>query len=79
MTCPARAADPAAPHAPAAPSVERATSLSEASLGITTAQALEGIAQLANELCEHLTDAQWRTAARIRDLAETAQSTDGAS
>ncbi|WP_433547191.1 hypothetical protein ACQPZG_20465 [Streptomyces sp. CA-294286] len=30
------------------------------------------IADLANGLCEHLADDQWRTADRIRHLAETA-------
>lgn len=33
--------------------------------------ALAEIANLANELCEHLADGQWRAADRIRHLAET--------
>ncbi|GGX36319.1 hypothetical protein [Streptomyces noursei] len=33
--------------------------------------ALTTIAHLADELCEHLADNQWRAAARIRELAET--------
>ncbi|MEU5683636.1 hypothetical protein [Streptomyces venezuelae] len=33
-------------------------------------QALTEIARLANALCEHLTDDQWRLSARIRQLAE---------
>ncbi|MFE3185521.1 hypothetical protein ACFXKR_32285 [Streptomyces violascens] len=38
---------------------------------------LAEVARLANELCEHLSDSQWRTAARIRELAETALLTAG--
>lgn len=33
-------------------------------------QALSEIAALANRLCEDLSDSQWATAARIRQLAE---------
>ncbi|MCP3758909.1 hypothetical protein [Streptomyces sp. TBY4] len=33
-------------------------------------QALSEIAALANRLCEDLSDGQWATAARIRQLAE---------
>ncbi|GCD35614.1 hypothetical protein OEIGOIKO_03360 [Streptomyces chrestomyceticus JCM 4735] len=36
--------------------------------------ALAEIAMLANELCEHLADGQWRVADRIRHLAETVTS-----
>lgn len=39
--------------------------------GVSSEQALNEIARLANELCEHLADSQWHAAARIRDLAET--------
>ncbi|MFE4869442.1 hypothetical protein [Streptomyces sp. NPDC056682] len=39
--------------------------------GTDTERALIEITRLANELCEHLTDGQWHTAARIRKLAET--------
>ncbi|MEV0445522.1 hypothetical protein AB0I84_08885 [Streptomyces spectabilis] len=34
-------------------------------------RALTEIARLANALCEHLTDDQWRLSARIRQLAES--------
>ncbi|MEU0166857.1 hypothetical protein ABZ214_15525 [Streptomyces iakyrus] len=78
MTTPARAADPAALTAPAAPARERVP-LPTDGLGITAEEALMRIAHLANELCEHLTDGQWRVAAQIRDLAETARPTAGAS
>ncbi|MEV0370528.1 hypothetical protein AB0I10_11960 [Streptomyces sp. NPDC050636] len=40
--------------------------------GLGHEQALSEIAELANGLCEHLTDDQWRTAERIRHLAESA-------
>ncbi|GHE11441.1 hypothetical protein [Streptomyces alanosinicus] len=40
-------------------------------LGVGTEFVLTEIARLANELCEHLTDSQWLTAARIRELAES--------
>lgn len=33
-------------------------------------QALAEIAELSNRLCEELSDSQWTTAARIRQLAE---------
>ncbi|MFI9228691.1 hypothetical protein [Streptomyces rimosus] len=36
--------------------------------------ALAEIAKLANDLCEHLADGQWRVADRIRHLAETVTS-----
>ncbi|ANP53565.1 hypothetical protein J2Z21_008379 [Streptomyces griseochromogenes] len=78
MTTPARAADPAAPTTPVAPSHEPVT-CSEARPDVNTGKALEQIAYLANELCEHLTDDQWRLAAQIRDLAESARPTAGAS
>ncbi|WKV74190.1 hypothetical protein AW27_023400 [Streptomyces sp. PCS3-D2] len=35
------------------------------------------IAALANKLCDHLADAQFETAARIRALAESAAATNG--
>ncbi|MHA7956265.1 hypothetical protein ACX9I7_00710 [Streptomyces sp. L500] len=38
--------------------------------GLTTDEALAEIARLADFLCEHLADQPWRTAARIRALAE---------
>ena len=47
--------------------------------GLTTGQALDEIARLANGLCDHLTDDQWRTADQIRYLAETARTSTGAS
>ncbi|MEU9120130.1 hypothetical protein AB0C96_09750 [Streptomyces sp. NPDC048506] len=47
--------------------------------GLTTAQALDEITRLANKLCDHLTDDQWRTAEQIRHLAETAHPSTGAS
>ncbi|MEU7576790.1 hypothetical protein AB0B50_04210 [Streptomyces sp. NPDC041068] len=40
-------------------------------LGPLPGQALTEIARLANILCEHLTDDQWRLSARIRQLAES--------
>ncbi|UQA93783.1 hypothetical protein [Streptomyces halobius] len=40
--------------------------------GLGQEQALAEIAELANGLCEHLTDEQWRTAECIRHLAESA-------
>ncbi|EST26988.1 hypothetical protein [Streptomyces roseochromogenus] len=78
MTTPARAAEPAAPTTSATPSREPVTP-PEATPDLTAGKALKGIAHLANELCEHLTDDQWRLAAQIRDLAETARPTAGAS
>lgn len=45
--------------------------------GTGTELVLAEVARLANELCEHLTDDQWRTAARIRELAEAALPTAG--
>ncbi|MFD3511900.1 hypothetical protein [Streptomyces sp. NPDC058657] len=39
-----------------------------------TRTALGAIAELANLLCDHLADGQWRTADHIRRLAETALS-----
>lgn len=50
--------------------------------GLGQEQALAEIAELANGLCEHLADEQWRTAERIRHLAEsalTASTRNGAS
>jgi hypothetical protein len=78
VTTPARAADPAAPTAHATLARESVT-CPPAGLGMTAEAALKRIAHLANELCEHLTDNQWRLAAQIRDLAETARPTAGAS
>ncbi|MEU8888717.1 hypothetical protein [Streptomyces sp. NPDC048442] len=46
---------------------------------LSTDEALAAIADLANFLCEHLTNHQWRTADRIRHLAETASTSNGAS
>ncbi|MGD3112463.1 hypothetical protein [Streptomyces sp. YGL11-2] len=43
--------------------------------GSSLEQALASIATLANGLCEHLADNQWRAAARIRELAETTMPT----
>lgn len=68
----ARAAHTTAPAAHTVPAREQ-TATTEP----TTEQALTEIARLANELCEHLADSQWLTAARIRELAETAQPTAG--
>ncbi|WP_159053448.1 hypothetical protein [Streptomyces regalis] len=47
--------------------------------GVTREQALDEIARLANRLCDHLTDGQWRIAEQIRRLAETARTSTGAS
>lgn len=47
--------------------------------GLAVEQALNEIAHLANTLCDHLTDDQWRTADQIRHLAETARTKTGAS
>jgi hypothetical protein len=47
--------------------------------GLTTEQVLIEVARLANTLCDHLTDTQWRTADQIRHLAETARTSTGAS
>ncbi|MGB8946503.1 MAG: hypothetical protein WCD21_40655 [Streptomyces sp.] len=44
----------------------------------TDTDALDEIARLANVLCDHLADDQWRTADRIRHLAETARPSTGA-
>lgn len=57
-----------APSSPAVPAREQ----SPLTPGVGTARALDEIARLANDLCEHLADRPWRTAARIRELAETA-------
>ncbi|MFF0741560.1 hypothetical protein ACFYVL_14285 [Streptomyces sp. NPDC004111] len=47
---------------------------------LSTDEALAAIVDLSHYLCEHLTDSQWRTADRIRHLAETAtRTTNGAS
>ncbi|MEU5002104.1 hypothetical protein [Streptomyces sp. NPDC021622] len=52
---------------PTVPGHEQSTPMS----GVGTERALIEIVRLANELCEHLADGQWHTAARIRELAET--------
>ncbi|MGX1668511.1 hypothetical protein [Streptomyces sp. NPDC055400] len=44
----------------------------------TDTDALDEIAHLANVLCDHLADDQWRTAVQIRHLAETASLSTGA-
>ncbi|SHM52117.1 hypothetical protein [Streptomyces yunnanensis] len=64
----ARSTDHAAGPTPATvPAGEQSalTPNASAQLALTT------IAHLANELCEHLADSQWRAAAQIRELAET--------
>jgi hypothetical protein len=62
-----------ASSAPISPDREQSTLMP----GISTEYVLTEIARLANELCEHLTDNQWLTAARIRELAETTLSNVG--
>ncbi|MFI6469897.1 hypothetical protein ACIBL5_06480 [Streptomyces sp. NPDC050516] len=47
--------------------------------GITAEEAFDEIARIASLLCEHLADHQWRTAERIRHLAENYRTTTGAS
>lgn len=47
--------------------------------GITAEEAFGEIARLADLLCQHLADHQWRTADRIRSLAENSHTTPGAS
>jgi hypothetical protein len=61
------------PAAPTAPDREQSIPTPDPGAELAFAE----IARLANELCEHLADSQWRTAARIRELAETVLSTAG--
>ncbi|MGG2460629.1 hypothetical protein ACO0M4_12560 [Streptomyces sp. RGM 3693] len=60
-----------APTSPVATIREQTTPTSGSSLE----QALATIAVLADGLCKHLADSQWRAAARIRELAETTMPT----
>lgn len=62
MTCSARDADNRTPPDPPA--------TRQSPPGLTTDEALAEIARLTDFLCEHLADQPWRTAARIRELAE---------
>lgn len=68
--------DRTATHARTAPARDQSA---PPDTGLTTEQALNEIARLANSLCDHLTDDQWRTADQIRHLAETARTSTGAS
>ncbi|MFI6089570.1 hypothetical protein [Streptomyces sp. NPDC051218] len=70
----ARTADHTTAHAaPTVPDREQSTPTPCPGAELVFAE----VARLANELCEHLADSQWHTAARVRELAETALSTAG--
>ncbi|MDN3023946.1 hypothetical protein [Streptomyces sp. S.PB5] len=62
-----------APSTPLGPDREQSTPTPSTGTELVLAE----VARLANELCEHLSDAPWRTAARIRELAEAALPTAG--
>lgn len=75
----ARATNTTAPSEPLGPDREQSTPTPDTGTGTGTGTelVLAEVARLANELCEHLSDDQWRTAARIRELAEAALPTAG--
>ncbi|MER6424024.1 hypothetical protein [Streptomyces sp. NPDC001137] len=62
-----------APSTPLGPNREQSTPTPDTGTELVLAE----VACLANELCEHLSDAHWRAAARIRELAEAALPTAG--